>query len=204
MCFQHDMKSSLHSFLSCFLTTIVSNRLRTAKLKKREIDREKWCKPKTDLTSSFGALGQKASWTCGLIHKLSRRSPKTFLTLAFQDLRCFSPDMCRDLREAQISFCLPWVLRTKSATQFPCRYKASCIPLSRLKKKNKQKKPKELTVVTPQEMCVYFIHYDLYVLLPPDLYGIWLELILHSLLTESPEINLLQSAKDIVAQFSWT
>ena len=36
----------------------------------------------------------------------------------------------------------------------------------------KAKKPKELTVVTPQEMCAYFIHYDLYVLLPPDLYGI--------------------------------
>ena len=171
MCFQHDMKSSLHSFLSCFLTTIVSNRLRTAKLKKREIDREKWCKPKTDLTSSFGALGQKASWTCGLIHKLSRRSPKTFLTLAFQDLRCFSPDMCRDLREAQISFCLPWVLRTKSATQFPCRYKASCIPLSRLKKKKQAKKAQRINCCdTSGNVCLL---YSLWFVCSPSSRSLW-------------------------------
>lgn len=103
----------------------------------------------------------------------------------------------------KLAFVFPEFQEHRAQPNSLASYKASCTPLSRFKKK-KKKKPKELTVVTPQEMCAYFIHYDLYVLLPPDLYGIWLELILHSLLTESPEINLLQSAKDIVAQFSWT
>lgn len=38
--FQHDMKFSWYPFLNCFLTTIISNRFRISKLKKREVDRE--------------------------------------------------------------------------------------------------------------------------------------------------------------------
>lgn len=110
--------------------------------------------------------------------------------------------MCRDLKvKLKLAFVFPKFQEHRAQPNSLAGIRHLASPVQIFLKKAK-KKLKELTVLTPQRKCVsLFIMICMFsflqIFMEPDLNSF-----LHSLLLESPEINLLQSAKDIVAQFS--